>query len=120
MSQKLASPGYRLCCSTLQRSNNDVAQTLLRIVGVDVELVPSNNHASPSGALPFLLPPSPSSYSSPAPLTGTGIGRYARDHAPDKLRDESHPRLEAYQALLTQNVRPAWVSSQALRAPTHK
>jgi metaxin len=86
-------------------------QTLLRIVGVDVELVPSNNHASPSGALPFLLPPSPSSYSSPAPLTGTGIGRYARDHAPDKLRDESHPRLEAYQALLTQNVRPAWLHS---------
>lgn len=81
---------------------------MLRIAGIDVDLVPSNNHASPSGALPFLLPPSsPSSKSSP--LTGARIHKYVRDHALDEIFNVSSPRLEAYQSLLTQNIRPAWV-----------
>jgi metaxin len=79
-------------------------QTLLRIAGVDVELVPSNNHASPSGALPFLL-----SQTLPSPLTGSRIGQYAKKVAPEALKDQPHARLDAYQALLTQSVRPAWL-----------
>lgn len=80
-------------------------QTLLRIAGVDVDLVPSNNHASPSGALPFLLPVGA------RPVTGEKIGLYAKEHASQAVQAPSipTPRLEAYQALLTQNIRPAWV-----------
>ncbi|KAF4983313.1 hypothetical protein FZEAL_1251 [Fusarium zealandicum] len=81
-------------------------QTVLRIAGVDFDLVPSNNHASPSGALPFLLPPS----SKPSvPLTGGKIQKYASEHAVHELPSISSPRLEAYQALLTQSIRPAWL-----------
>ncbi|KAK7431681.1 hypothetical protein QQZ08_001618 [Neonectria magnoliae] len=115
-------------------------QTVLRIAGVDVDLVPSNNHASPTGALPFLLPPSSSSpkAASPVPLTGAKIYNYAREHATLDFPDVTSPRLAAYHALLTQNIRPAWLhalylipanapllaslylpSSILLRAPLH-
>ena len=81
-------------------------QTILRIAGVDVDLVLSNNHASPSGALPFLLPPGPTA----RPLTGDKILQYARQHASQDLPDVTSHRVEAYESLLTQSIRPAWVS----------
>ncbi|KAL6863897.1 hypothetical protein J3F83DRAFT_174360 [Trichoderma novae-zelandiae] len=110
-------------------------QTFLRIAGVDVTLVPSNNHASPSGALPFLLPPttstptptptstpdkepakpasaSPAGNSAPSsiPLTGAKIHRYAKDHSTtDPSPDPAPSRTEAYEALLSQSLRPAWL-----------
>ncbi|PTB40839.1 hypothetical protein M441DRAFT_193968 [Trichoderma asperellum CBS 433.97] len=106
-------------------------QTFLRIAGVEVDIIPSNNHASPSGALPFLLPPttppSPSSTlstteSQPAPaplnsnlkptipLTGSKIERYAKDHSSHEIpSDPSTSRIEAYEALLSQSLRPAWL-----------
>ncbi|KFH41534.1 Metaxin-like protein [Hapsidospora chrysogenum ATCC 11550] len=80
-------------------------QTILRIAGVDVDIVPSNNHASPSGALPFLLPPGQNA----RPLTGAKMLQYARDHASREIPDVSSPRLEAYRSLLTQSIRPAWL-----------
>lgn len=100
------------------------AQTLLRIAGVDVDVVSSNNHASPSGALPFLLPPStttPPSKASSVALTGNKIYTYARQHATNEIPDLSSPRLEAYKTLLTQNVRPAWVCCprSLLPLPSH-
>ncbi|KAF5665853.1 hypothetical protein FHETE_6492 [Fusarium heterosporum] len=81
-------------------------QTVLRIAGIEFDIVPSNNHASPSGALPFLLPPSSQT---PKPLTGEKIHKYALEHAVHELSKISSPRVEAYQALLTQNIRPAWL-----------
>ncbi|KAM5352502.1 hypothetical protein ACJ41O_005224 [Fusarium nematophilum] len=113
-------------------------QTVLKIARVDFEIVPSNNHASPSGALPFLLPPSSPPSKPSHPLTGDKIHKYAREHAVHELPTVTSPRLEAYQALLTQNIRPAWLyalyllpanapllrqlylpSSPLLRAPLH-
>ncbi|KAL7790028.1 hypothetical protein V8C37DRAFT_385185 [Trichoderma ceciliae] len=94
-------------------------QTFLRIAGVDVDLVPSSNHASPSGSLPFLLSPTASASASaslnnsslkPAiPLTGLKIGRYAKDHSSRDISIDSPPRVEAYAALLSQGLRPAWL-----------
>ncbi|KAK1255223.1 hypothetical protein MKX08_009218 [Trichoderma sp. CBMAI-0020] len=102
-------------------------QTFLRIAGVEVDIVPSTNHASPSGALPFLLPPTiaqPSSSTTeprpkptPAlkptiPLTGSKIERYAKDHASHEIPTDSSSspsRIEAYEALLPQSLRPAWL-----------
>ncbi|KAF4448744.1 hypothetical protein F53441_7892 [Fusarium austroafricanum] len=81
-------------------------QTVLKIAGIEFDIVPSNNHASPSGALPFLLP---SSSRPSKPLTGSSIHNYAREHTVHELTNISSPRLEAYQALLTQNIRPAWL-----------
>ncbi|KAH6891339.1 hypothetical protein B0T10DRAFT_309798 [Thelonectria olida] len=84
-------------------------QTFLRIAGVYVDIVPSNNHASPSGALPFLLPPSSPPSKPSTALTGEKIYKYARQHATNELPEPSPPRREAYKALLTQSVRPAWL-----------
>lgn len=86
-------------------------QTLLRIAGVDVDLVPSNNHASPSGALPFLLP---ASYESQTPLTGDKILGFADRHTSYELPTVPTHRLDAYRALLAQSVRPAWVRKMTI------
>ncbi|KAF4511904.1 hypothetical protein G6O67_001105 [Ophiocordyceps sinensis] len=87
-------------------------QTYLRIAGVDVDVVASNNHASPSGALPFLLPAA-SDPRPDVPLSGRKIAQYARDRAPRPLPDEdgapSPARRDAYLALLTHRIRPAWL-----------
>lgn len=100
-------------------------QTLLRIAGVDVCLVRSSNHASPSGALPFLIPTGEAK----VPLTGDKIAAFAALASPSsstssKKRDSSRkekkessskkldpnaPRLAAYQALISQRIRPAWL-----------
>lgn len=107
-------------------------QTLLRIAGVDVCLVRSSNHASPSGALPFLIPTDETK----TPLTGDKIAAFAALASPpaaasppsSKKRDSSRkekkessnsnntkkldpnaPRLAAYQALISQRIRPAWL-----------
>ncbi|CAH0016084.1 unnamed protein product [Clonostachys rhizophaga] len=85
-------------------------QTFLRIAGVDVDLIPSNNHASPSGALPFLLPSSTNSGSSP-PLTGGKIQKYAKDNATRKIPTIESNRQEAYRSLIAQSIRPAWLYS---------
>ncbi|CEJ94714.1 hypothetical protein VHEMI10232 [[Torrubiella] hemipterigena] len=74
-------------------------QTLLRIAGVPVSLVPSSNHASPSGSLPFLIP---TSSSSTTPLTGTKIADFA-NIAPD------HPKVALYQSVIAHKIRPAWL-----------
>ncbi|XWW96290.1 hypothetical protein V2A60_004263 [Cordyceps javanica] len=84
-------------------------QTILRIASIDVRLVPSSNHASPSGALPFLIPPSTASTS--VPLTGEKIARFAKQRAPGANLDEPSPRIDAYQALIAHGVRPAWLHS---------
>ncbi|GAB0137931.1 hypothetical protein EsDP_00006182 [Epichloe bromicola] len=90
-------------------------QTLLRIAGLQTDLVPSNNHASPSGALPFLLLPSSSSDSRPddIPLAGDRIAQYAREQHPSLAWPDERPlavaRQQAYASLLAQNIRPAWL-----------
>ncbi|POR36987.1 Uncharacterized protein TPAR_02812, partial [Tolypocladium paradoxum] len=89
-------------------ADHGAVQTYLRIARVDVDLVPSNNHASPSGSLPFLLPSSADARPD-VPLTGSKIARYAQDRCSQDLHDISSPRLEVYLALLTQSIRPAWL-----------
>ncbi|GKT50301.1 metaxin-1 [Colletotrichum spaethianum] len=85
-------------------------QTFLKIAGVEFRILPSTNHASPSGALPYLLPPSPL-----RPVAGAGkLESYALANSP--LAREKRPasptpahRLEAYQALLDTRLRTAWL-----------
>ncbi|KAL1849435.1 hypothetical protein Daus18300_013259 [Diaporthe australafricana] len=57
-------------------------QTFLRIAGVKFHLRPSTNHASPTGALPFLLPPL-------STLTSTATTKTTNTSSSDK-----HARLE--------------------------
>ena len=86
-------------------------QTILRIANIDVLLIPSSNHASPSGALPFLMPASTSQSTPQAPVSGAKITRFIRETNPRAPIDLDNPssKIDAYQALLANNIRPAWV-----------
>ncbi|KAI1091940.1 hypothetical protein F5B19DRAFT_247939 [Rostrohypoxylon terebratum] len=79
-------------------------QAFLKMTGVNFQVVSSTNHASPSGALPFLLPPS-----SPKPVVSSQLEQYAAEHGTTKVSDVPTPKLEAYESLLDVRIRNAWL-----------
>ncbi|EGX93688.1 mitochondrial outer membrane protein [Cordyceps militaris CM01] len=103
---ELGLPSYNPSCLKWQSNH----KTILRIAQINVRLVPSSNHASPSGALPFLILPT-STTPATVPLTGEKIARFAKQHAPSANLDDPSPRIDAYQALIVHSVRPAWLHS---------
>ena len=77
-------------------------QAYLIFQGIDHVTISSNNHASPTGALPFLLPAS--SYKNPGeavlPVPSTRIERWTREKNPSEEkagRSSGEARGEAYQ-----------------------
>ncbi|KAM0808570.1 hypothetical protein AB5N19_08913 [Seiridium cardinale] len=85
-------------------------QTFLKLAGVQFRIVPSTNHASPTGALPFLVPSStPSDADSQIPVPSNRLERYALDHGADKVPDIDSLRVDAYQSLLDHRIRNAWL-----------
>jgi metaxin len=90
----------------------DKLQTFLNIAGVDHRLISSNNHSSPTGSLPFLLPAvyGPNiSQDSLTPIASNKFVKYATEHG-GKVEESSSMRYEAYQSLLDHRIRNAWVS----------
>ncbi|KAF6816198.1 mitochondrial outer membrane protein [Colletotrichum sojae] len=84
-------------------------QTFLKISGVDFRILPSTNHASPSGALPYLQPPIPSR---PIPA-GSKLETWALSNSPTPSKTTSttvpEGRQQAYHSLLETRVRTAWL-----------
>lgn len=71
---------------------------------------PSTNHSSPTGALPFLLPPPSNTFSNTFPIpSGDPLLNHALSNAtpPNILNDTVTARQEAYISLLTLKIRPA-------------
>lgn len=82
-----------------------VGQTYLKIAGIDFRTTLSSNHASPSGALPFLLPAE-----SQDPVAGSKIRKWsAAQKLARKTEEAGDVRYEAYASLLESSVRKAWV-----------
>ena len=79
--------------------------------GVPFDAVASNNHASPSGALPFLVPPA--SQRAAAPVPAAQLARYAAQHsvrpAVSAACDMDDPLVKAALVLVDTRVRDAWV-----------
>lgn len=75
---------------------------------VSFKVVSTNNHASPTGALPFMLPAQVSRKSpQPQAITSSKIQRWAESQG---VPEESFViKLEAYMALIEQNIRNAWL-----------
>ncbi|KAJ2901250.1 hypothetical protein MKZ38_002114 [Zalerion maritima] len=112
-------------------------QVFLRLAGIEFETVASNNHASPTGVLPFLLPRAPTAAIEAArepEEKGTELGRIPLHHravlpvASGKLEEfglsydggaggkrvgdvEGVMRAEVYQSLLDTRIRCAWLHS---------
>ncbi|KAG8526720.1 uncharacterized protein KY384_008149 [Bacidia gigantensis] len=87
-------------------------QAYLRFRGVDFVTEPSNNHASPSGALPFLLP---SRSISGTPIPSNRLQRWCNENAPTNdghgNADHMSLRYEAYMSLLDYRIRNAYLHS---------
>ncbi|CAL3972504.1 hypothetical protein PZA11_004392 [Diplocarpon coronariae] len=86
-------------------------QTFLNIAGIEHRLLSSNNHASPSGALPFLLPAfqgSDNSQESLVPISSSKFEKYAAENG-GKVEETADMRYSAYQSLLDSRIRDAWL-----------
>ncbi|KAL4915921.1 mitochondrial outer membrane protein [Aspergillus aurantiobrunneus] len=82
-------------------------QAYLKFVGIDFELVPSNNHASPSGVLPFLLPALPIGTGTPIP--STKLQKWAIEEVHCEEEQQLNVRFEVYSSLLDSRIRNAWL-----------
>ncbi|KAL8777497.1 MAG: hypothetical protein Q9213_007840 [Squamulea squamosa] len=96
-------------------------QTYLKLIGVDFVTIPSNNHASPTGSLPFVIPASSGADSTildvvrPVPShkiqEWAGKNRYIHKTKPDNMR------FGAYMTLLDHRIRNAWLHTLYLSVP---
>ncbi|KAF2087861.1 putative mitochondrial outer membrane protein [Saccharata proteae CBS 121410] len=86
-------------------------QAYLKFRGIDFITVASSNHASPSGALPFLLPSgaSASLLDQPKPVPTSKLQKWATEHSSSALEEPSDLRYEAYLSLLDHRIRRAWL-----------
>ncbi|KAI8966624.1 hypothetical protein F5Y11DRAFT_109956 [Daldinia sp. FL1419] len=93
-------------------------QTFLKLAGVDFQVIPSNNHASPTGALPFLIPSSsPDAFATSRPIPSNKLEHYAAENGTHKLPEVPSLKLEAYESLLDHRIRNAWLYSLYLSRP---
>ena len=82
-------------------------QAYLKFHGIPLHARPSNNHASPTGALPFLLP-APKEASRPSsPVPANRLARWVVSQRGDE--ESIHVRQEAYTALIDHTIRSAWL-----------
>jgi metaxin len=84
----------------------------LNIAGIDHRLISSNNHASPTGSLPFLLPAvygANASADHTIPIVSNKLTKYAAEHG-GKVDESPSIRYEAYQSLIDHRIRNCWVS----------
>ncbi|KAL2827637.1 hypothetical protein BDW59DRAFT_144103 [Aspergillus cavernicola] len=84
-------------------------QAYLKFVGIDFELISSNNHASPSGVLPFLLPSPPADISTPIPASK--LQKWAIEEVHCEEEQQLNVRFEVYSSLLDTGIRNAWLYS---------
>ncbi|KAF2489644.1 hypothetical protein BU16DRAFT_471240 [Lophium mytilinum] len=84
-------------------------QTYLKFSDVDFLLVASNNHASPSGALPFLLPSTHDAGKSVSPIPSAKLQKWALEKGSRKVEEPDDMRYEAYLSLLDHRIRRAWL-----------
>ncbi|KAL8934762.1 MAG: hypothetical protein Q9211_005059 [Gyalolechia sp. 1 TL-2023] len=85
-------------------------QTYLNFLGVNFVTTASNNHASPSGSLPFLLPAcSSSSLEVIPPITSSKLQEWASKTRNTSSHGPEDMRYEAYMSLLDRRIRNAWL-----------
>lgn len=89
-------------------------QSYLLINKIPFSVVSANNHASPSGALPFMLPATKSKKDpQPQAIVSSKVQRWAVSQGAKE--EEQDIRLDAYVALIDQNIRNAWLYYLYLR-----
>ncbi|KAF4308299.1 hypothetical protein GTA08_BOTSDO03800 [Botryosphaeria dothidea] len=86
-------------------------QAYFKFSRVDFVTVASSNHASPSGALPFLLPggANASILDQPHVVPSGKLQKWVTENASTPVEEPDDDRFEAYMSLLDHNVRRAWL-----------
>lgn len=82
-------------------------QAYLKFVGIGFQTVPSNNHASPTGALPFLLPALPPG--SLTPIPSGKLQKWAIEQVHCEEEQQLNMRFDVYASLLDNRIRNAWL-----------
>ncbi|EPS25220.1 hypothetical protein POX_c03623 [Penicillium oxalicum] len=82
-------------------------QAYLKFVGVDFEITPSNNHASPTGSLPFLLPAFPTEAAVTIP--SHKLQKWAIEQVHCEEEQQLDLRFDVYASLLDHRIRNAWL-----------
>tara|TARA_R110002003_G_scaffold31_5_gene1888 strand:+ start:11226 stop:11969 length:744 start_codon:yes stop_codon:yes gene_type:complete len=98
------------------------SQAYLKFSNIQFRLAAANNHASPSGALPFLIPASPEPYKHTQPVPSGKLQRWTINNSKKAIDEAGDLRYEAYLSLLDHRIRRAWVcqSGEALQASTNE
>jgi metaxin len=94
-------------------------QAYLKFAGIEFVTVSSNNHASPSGSLPFLLHPEPRGSFPPTPIPSGKIARWTTSQT-HREEEDVGMRHEAYTSLLDHRIRSAWLFHLYLDAANYK
>ncbi|EED21560.1 mitochondrial outer membrane protein (Sam35), putative [Talaromyces stipitatus ATCC 10500] len=89
-------------------------QAYLKFVGIDFDLIPSNNHASPTGALPFLYAALPSGTKSPIP--SNKLQKWAIEQVHCEEEQQLNIRFDVYASLIDHRIRNAWLHQLYLNA----
>ncbi|KAL8699827.1 MAG: hypothetical protein Q9224_001245 [Gallowayella concinna] len=96
-------------------------QTYLKFRGVDFVTVPSSNHASPTGSLPYLIPAASRSDSTVLdgipPVPSHKIQEWASKNGSTSKTEPDNMRYEAYLSLLDHRIRSAWLHTLYLSSP---
>jgi metaxin len=84
-------------------------QAYLKFSQIDFSVAAANNHASPSGSLPFIIPTSPEPYKHVQPVPSSKLQRWAMNNSKKAIEESGDLRYEAYLSLLDHRIRRAWV-----------
>ncbi|KIX99145.1 uncharacterized protein Z520_04721 [Fonsecaea multimorphosa CBS 102226] len=82
-------------------------QAYLKFRGIPLRTRSSNNHASPTGALPFLLPASRDASRPASPVPANRIVKWVISQGGKE--EAVHSRQDAYTALIDHAIRSAWL-----------
>ncbi|KAK5949828.1 hypothetical protein OHC33_009217 [Knufia fluminis] len=82
-------------------------QAYLLAKRIPFTIVSANNHASPTGALPFMLPGAKKKEPQPQAIISSKLQRWAETQGASEEKVDI--RLGAYMSLIDQNIRSAWL-----------
>ncbi|KAF3037205.1 hypothetical protein E8E12_003661 [Didymella heteroderae] len=97
------SPSYNPACLKWQ--------AYLKFSNIAFQVAASSNHASPSGALPFLLPTQPDTLKPVQPVPSGKLQRWTMNNSEKAVEESGDLRYEAYLSLLDHRIRRAWLYS---------
>ncbi|EOA87172.1 uncharacterized protein SETTUDRAFT_88017 [Exserohilum turcica Et28A] len=84
-------------------------QAYLHFSRIPFRIASANNHASPSGSLPFVMPRPPDASKQAQPVASGRLQRWAMNNSDEAIEEPGDGRYEAYLSLVDHRIRRAWL-----------